>query len=249
MEHAFRYPHSNEQEKETFLSLFNVDGRTTYQYEFAMTGRCVGTMDPDLTLLAGFGVLGMEWDNSINMYQISVTSKGVALKHVATYGGMAVIADTNDCKAFMVSADTGHVCLAGFSEIVKLYQNPFESVTSGLEYLAVYEAEEVKEKPANGDGSNSDQNNNSSNKNNSSSRSDHRYSLRAADILGVKVVPMSHTLLRRPQEQLLCILTKQYTRFFKLATRRRSERSEDEMREESTARMIDNLINLGEGEW
>jgi len=169
------------------------------------------------------------------VYEIKLSERDVTLKHVATYSGYNVISDNNEKKLNLLSADCGYAALANYVETLRIYQNPMDKPNSGMEYLTSYEAAPALDRALE--------------RNQTDEFANIFDDIPSAQILGAKIVPISPTMHSRPQSQLVCLLTKQYARFIKLQARKREEVTEEEKNIAHTSRLIDNLCNLGDGEW
>ncbi|GAB5361292.1 hypothetical protein AAMO2058_000701200 [Amorphochlora amoebiformis] len=213
------------QENENFLSVFDMDGRISHQFMMA-TGNVIAAADPDLVMLAGRSVVGLASQVHVQVFEICLTlKKGVTLKHTSTYGGLQLISKSSDSKLGLLAMDSSYAVLTLYTEIAKIYANPFEKPLSGMDYVAMYEPDLSSTNRTKAD----------------------EYG--GAELLGAKLVPMSHSLVTRTQAQMLCVLTKDYVRFYRLAPNKRVEITEEEKRVDETSTMIDKLVGLGDGEW
>mmetsp|Transcript_13800 Transcript_13800/g.26164 ORF Transcript_13800/g.26164 Transcript_13800/m.26164 type:complete len:172 (-) Transcript_13800:432-947(-) len=170
-------------------------------------------------------LVGLARHNDMAVYECRVGIDSVSLKHVGCFSGMDAIAQQPQIKSMYLSADAGYVALSEFYETAKVYSNPHNQRRAAMSYIGLYE-DEPKLNPER-----------------------QEYEPNSASVLGMKIVPMSHSLLKRPQPQLLCILTSQYARFFKFKTCRATNLTREELDVHDTANMVERLVNLGEGEW
>jgi len=230
-------PQVREQSEDSFLTVLDTEGLIKCQHEVIMSGRCRGGMDPDLTIASGRPLICLERGRDILVYEVLLKHKGITLKHVGTYDGMKVILDTEASKSVYLSADASYLTVSLFEENVKVYLNPLEKRRSGIEHIFLYE---IKKNEASGDDPQHEE-----------TTTNHTCDLsKAARVIGVKLVPMSHSLISRPQPQLLCVLTKEYARFFRLKMCRRPDGGEEEKLADDTGYLVERLVNLGgEGEW
>uniref|UniRef100_A0A7S2XCR1 Uncharacterized protein n=1 Tax=Lotharella oceanica TaxID=641309 RepID=A0A7S2XCR1_9EUKA len=226
IETARRYGATEDEGENCYLTVTDTDARIMFQYAL-ISGRIITTSDPDLALSSGRMLVGLARHHDMAVYECSVRVESISLKHIATFSGMEAIAHQPQIKSMYLSADAGYVALSEFYETAKVYSNPHNQRKAAMSYIGLYEDErklnpELQE-----------------------------YESSGACVLGMKIVPMSHSLLKRPQPQLVCILTSQYARFFKLKTCRASSNlTREELDLHDTTRMVERLVNLGEGgEW